>query len=147
MTRAIGQHFDKFDRAISTTLKGVKMFGHPDLPGGVGVIELSFSDCKVFLCIEDEFDTLLCTSILPASHSGYTHRLDPSFWDGTLGKALTNAWQMTNDRGYRDAIQLRFRDQPNAGSYTTVQMLGEASQISLSELKVVREKSPEVESA
>jgi hypothetical protein len=133
------QRFDQFDRAISTTLNKVKMFAHPDLPNGIGVIELSFLDCRVFACIDDQYDTLVCTNAMPESHSGYTHALPASFWDGILGKALTNAWQMINDRGYPDAIQLRFRDLPNAGAYTLVQMYGEASQIALAELNVVRE--------
>jgi hypothetical protein len=138
--------FDQFDCAISTTLNEAKMFAHPDLPNGIGVIELSFPDCKVFVCIEDEYDTLICKNALPESHSSYTHVLTGSFWDGVLGKALTNAWLMTNDRGYPDALQLRFRDLPNAGPYTTLQMYGEASQIALTELMVVREAQQEAAS-
>ena len=140
------QEFDQFDRAISTALSEVKMFAHPDLSNGIGVIELSFPDCKVFVCIGDEYDTLICTNTMPESHSSYTHALTASFWDGVLGKALTNAWQMTNDRGYPDALQLRFRDLPNAGPYTTLQMYGEASQIALTELMVVREAQQEAAS-
>lgn len=135
----MSKQFDQFDRAISTTLKEVKMFAHPDLPNEIGVVILSFPECRVFICIDDEYDTLICTNAMPDSHSGYTQTLTVSFWDGILGKALTNAWQMTNDRGYPDAVQLRFRDLPNAGPYTTLQMYGEASQITLTELKVVRE--------
>ena len=48
---------------------------------------------------------------------------------------------MTNDRGYPDAIQLRFRDSPNLGAYTIIQCYAEASQITLNELKEVRETS------
>ncbi|MBL0159766.1 MAG: hypothetical protein IPP47_22060 [Bryobacterales bacterium] len=55
-----------------------------------------------------------------------------------LGKTLTDAWQMTSDRGYPDAVQLRFRDLANEGPYTIVQLYGEASQITIAELKVVR---------
>jgi uncharacterized protein DUF6334 len=139
----MSQEFDQFDRAIATTLSEVKMFAHPDLPNGIGVIELSFSDCKVFICIDDEYDTLTCTDAVPESHSGYTYALAASFWDGVLGKALTNAWRMTNDRGYPDAFQLRFRELPNAGPYSILQMYGEASQITLTELKVVRAYSLE----
>ena len=137
------RQFDQFDRAISTTLRAVKTFAHPDLPKDIGVVELQFSECTVFVCIDDEYDTLICTNTMPESHSSYTHALTASFWDGVLGKALTNAWQMTNDRGYPDAFQLRFRDLPNAGPYTTLQMYGEASQITLTELKVVREARQE----
>ncbi len=133
------QQFDQFDCAISTTLNAVKMFAHPDLPKVPGLIELSFNECVVFVCIDIEYDTLTCTNTVPESHSRYTHALTASFWDGILGKALTNAWQMTNDRGYPDAIQLRFRDLPNEGPYTIVQMYGEASQIVLTELKVIRD--------
>ena len=133
------RQFEQFDRAISTTLKEVKMFAHPDLPKDIGVVELQFSKCTVFVCIEDESDTLVCANTMPESYAGYTRSLSSSFWDGVLGKALTNAWQMTNERGYPDALQLRFRDLPNAGPYTMLQMYGEASQITLTELKVVRE--------
>lgn len=136
----MSQEFDQFDRAISTTLNEVKMFAHPDLSNGIGVIELSFSESRVFVCIDNEYDTLICANTMPESHSTYTQVLTVSFWDEVLGKALANAWQMTNDRGYPDAIQLRFRDLPNAGPYTILQMYGEASQIVLTELKVVRGK-------
>ena len=119
------------------------MFAHPDLLDGIGVVELCFHDWKVFVCIDDEYDTLIFTNTMPESHSSYTHALKASFWDAVLGKALTDAWQMTSDRGYPDALQLRFRDLPNAGPYTTVQMYGEASQIVLTELKVVREDHQE----
>ena len=110
----MSQQFDQFDRAISTSLNKVRMFAHPDLPNDIGVLELSFSECTVFVCIDDEYDTLICTNTMPESHSGYTRALTTSFWDDVLGKALTNAWQMTNDRGYPDGLQLRFRDTPNA---------------------------------
>lgn len=143
----MSQEFNQFDCKRVRILEGVKMFAHPDLPHGIGVIELSFPDCKVFVCIEDEYDTLLCTNTMPESHSGYTRALAASFWDKVLGRALTNAWQMTNDRGYPDAFQLRFRELPNAGPYTIVQMYGEASQIVLTELKVVRESSFEIKPA
>lgn len=137
----MGQEFDQFDCESVRILKGVEMLSHPDLPAGVGVIEISFPDCNVFICIEDAYDTLLCTRTMPASHNEYTCRVASSFWDSIIGKTLTNAWKMTNDRGYTDAIQLRFRDLPNAGEYTLVQLYGEASQITLTELKVVRGSS------
>ncbi len=135
----MSQEFNQFDSEKVRTLESVKMFAHPDLPNGIGVIELSFPDCKVFVCIDDEYDTLICTNAMPESHASYTLALPASFWESVLGKTLTNAWQMTDDRGYPDAIQLRFRDLPNAGPYTIFQMYGEASEIALTELKVVRE--------
>lgn len=135
--------FNQFDCEKVRILESVRMFAHPDLSNGIGVVELCFSNCKVFVCIDDEYDTLIFTNTMPESHSSYTHALKASFWDGVLGKALTDAWQMTSDRGYPDALQLRFRDLPNAGPYTTVQMYGEASQVVLTELKVVREDHQE----
>ena len=91
MTNKIIQEFDQFDCATAAILREVKMFAHPDLPNGIGVIELSFPDCKVFVCIDDEYDTLTCTNTMPETHSIYTHGLAASFWDGILGKAFTNA--------------------------------------------------------
>jgi hypothetical protein len=117
------------------------MFAHPDLPECIGVIELSFPGLTVFVCIEDEYDTLACTNVLPPTYSEYIVRLDAGFWDTLVGKDLTNAWLMTSDRGYPDAIQLRFRDLPNAGNYSVVQMYGEASRIVLTQITVVREWS------
>jgi hypothetical protein len=143
----MSEEFDQFDCGISTALKEVKMFAHPDLPKGIGVIELFFPGCKVFVCTDDECDTLVCTSALPESHFGYVHALRASFWDAVLGKALTNASRMTNDRGYPDGLQLRFRDLPNDGAYTSLQIYAEASQIVLTELKVVRENSAAPKSA
>lgn len=133
------KEFQQFDCAIAATLNEAKMFAHPDLPNAIGVIQLSFPDCRIFVCIEDEDDTLTCTNTMPESHSAYTLALRTSFWDTVVGKALTNAWRMTDDRGYPDAIQLRFREFANSGPYTIIQIYGEASQITLTELKVVRE--------
>ncbi len=139
------QEFTQFDSEHVRTLESVSMFAHPDLPDWIGVIQFSFSAITVYVCIEDDNDTLTCINCLPQSHVGYTLRLSASFWDRLLGKTLTNAWQMTNDRGYPDAIQLRFRELPNAGPYTIIQMYGEASRIVLTELGVVREFTPESE--
>ena len=133
--------FNQFDCDGLRILQSVQMLAHPDLPTGVGVIELSFLDCAVFVCIEDEYDTLLCTRTRPESHVSYTCSLSAHFWEPILRKTLTDAWQMTSDRGYPDALQLRFRDQPNAGQYTTVQLYGEASQITITEFKAVRQYS------
>ncbi len=133
--------FDHFDNVIATALEDVRMFSHPDLPNGIGLVELSFVGGKVFLGIEDEYDTLLYSRAMPESHHSYTLRSSSSFWSPILGRSLVGAWQMTNDRGYSDAIQLRFRERANAGPYTIIQMCGEASQITLTELKEVRELS------
>jgi len=134
----MSKEFDQFDSPTTLTLDSVRMYSHPDLPKDPGVIELSFSDWKVFVCVEADNDTLVCERSLPASHSAYTLELPPSFWDRVVGKTLTTAWKMTNDRGYPDALQLRFRDSPNAGEYTVIQMVAEASQITLTELRITR---------
>jgi hypothetical protein len=138
MTKRMSQQFDQFDCDEVRLLTGVNMFAHPDLPGGIGLIELAFSECTVFVCIDEEFDSLICARTRPMSHRDYTLPVFSSFWDLLIGQALTNAWLMTNDRGYEDGIQMRFRNLPNAGAYTIVQLYGEASQIALTELKPAR---------
>ena len=135
------QEFDYFDTAMATELEQVRLFSHPDFPDGIGLIELSFRGGKVFIAVEDEFDTLLCSRAFPVAYLSYTYLGQSSFWDSFVGKSLVGAWQMTNDRGYPDAIQLRFREIPNAGTYAVVQMYGEASQITLVETAQVREVS------
>jgi hypothetical protein len=137
----MSQEWNYFDAAIATVLESVKLFSHPDLPNGIGLIELSFPKCKVFVGIEDEYDTLLCSSVVLKTHVAYTCSISSSFWDPAIGKSLVGAWQMTNDRGYPDAIQLRFRELANAGLYTIIQLYGEASQITMTELKELREVS------
>lgn len=131
--------FTQFDSQTVRILEAVGMFAHPDLPDAVGVVRLRFREREVFICVGDEHDTLTCANTLPQSHSSYSVPLATSFWAPLIGKALTNAWLMTSDMGYPDALQLRFRELPNAGPYTTVQMYAEASQIVLTELKVMRE--------
>jgi hypothetical protein len=113
------------------------MFAHPDLPRGVGVVVLSFASCQVFVCVDDQNDSLICTRAMPESHSDYLVSLPSTLWERVVGKTLTNAWLMTNDRGYRDAMQLRFRDLPNTGAYTIIQICVAASQMSISLLKVI----------
>jgi Family of unknown function (DUF6334) len=127
----MSENFYQFDCAIGSTLSSAEIFSHPDLPGTAGVVVLRFRDCHVFICVNDEDDTLRCSRVLPPSHASYSLQMSTSFWERLLGKTLTNAWQMTNDRGYPDGVQLRFRDSPNAGEYHIVQMIGEASQIAL----------------
>lgn len=129
-------NFDQFDCAIGSPLAGAEMFSHPDLPGSPGVVVLSFPSCHVFICVHDADDTLSCSNELPLSHKSCSLQVPASFWQLLLGKTLTNAWRMTNDRGYSDGIQLRFRDSPNAGEHYIVQMIGEASQIALSQFAV-----------
>ncbi len=137
----MNQEFDHFDVAMATELDRVRMFSHPDLPNGIGLIEFSFRGGKVFVAIEDEFDTLLFSRMLPKASLSCTYPFQSPFWDSFVGKSLVGAWQMTNDRGYTDALQMRFRELPNAGSYSVVQMYGEASQITLVETTPVREVS------
>ena len=137
----MNNEFSHFDDAMATELKQVKMFSHPDLPNGIGLIELYFLGGAVFVGIEDEYDTLLCSRTRSDSYDLYTFPCASSFWNSIVGRSLVGAWYMSNDRGYADAIQLRFRELPNDGPYTIIQLYGEASQITLSELKEVREAS------
>lgn len=137
----MNQEFDHFDAAMATELEGVRMFSHPDLPDGIGLVEFSFRGGKVFVGVEDEFDTLLFARMLPEAYLSYTCPCQSPFWNSFVGKSLVGAWQMTNDRGYPDAMQMRFRELPNAGAYSVVQMYGEASQITLVETTPVREIS------
>jgi hypothetical protein len=55
---AMIEEFDQFDCAMATPLQEIRMSAQPDLPNGIGVIELRFANCAVFVCIEDEDDTL-----------------------------------------------------------------------------------------
>ena len=137
----MSQEFDHFDAAMATELDRVRMFSHPDLPDGIGLIEFSFRGGNVFVTVEDEFDTLLSSRMLPKASLSHTRPCQSSFWDSFVGKSLVGAWQMTNDRGYPDGIQMKFRELPNAGAYSIVQMYGEASQITLVEITPVREVS------
>ena len=127
----MGIEFDQFDCPAPRVLEDVKMLAHPDLPQGIGVVVLSFPSCQVFVCVNEDDDSLTCTRELPESHSDYSLSLPATFWERVMGKCLTNAWLMTNDRGYPDAMQLRFRDLPNAGAYTIIQMCAAASQMSV----------------
>jgi hypothetical protein len=137
----VSKVFDQFDKSIATKLDAVKMWAHPDLPNGIGLIELSFESGQVFISIEDEFDTLNCSRARSESQASYTLSISSPFWDPVVGKFLIGAWKMTSDRGYPDGIQLRFRDSTNAGPGTIIQLYGEASQITLTDLKEVRRAS------
>jgi hypothetical protein len=133
--------FDQFEAEASRILTRVVMFADPDLPNWPGVIELTFDEFTVYVCVENEFDTLLCTRTLPESYrNSHTVLLPATFWRSLVGSTLTDAWQMTNDQGYTDAIQLRFRQQPNAGSYRYVQLWAICSSITLLEFQVLREE-------
>jgi hypothetical protein len=135
--------FDQFDAEESRTFVAARILADPDLPNWPGVIELTFDEFTTFVCIETEFDTLLCTRTLPESYRhSYTIEIPAGFWNSLIGWTLTEAWRMTNDRGYPDAIHLRFREQPNSGLYRHVQLWGICSSIRLWEFKVVREEPP-----
>jgi hypothetical protein len=133
--------FDQFDAEESRTLVAARMLADPDLPNWPGVVELTFDEFKVFVCVEPEFDTLLCSRTLPESYQrSHTIEMREGFWNALIGWTLTDAWQMTNDRGYPDAIHLRFRERPNAGLYRHIQLWGISSSIRLWEFQVVREE-------
>jgi hypothetical protein len=127
-----------FDGVDMPVLEKAKMHAHPDLPEEVGLIELSFTEGGVFIAVDSDTDNLICSTSLPGAGAECTVPLPASFWDPLLGQALTNAWHMTNDRGYPDAVQLRFRALPNEGPYTTIQMCGLASGIAICEVKEIR---------
>lgn len=133
--------FDQFDELMATGLVSVNMWAHPDLPNGVGLIELVFQTGQVFIGIEVEFDTLRCSRMTSESNEVYSWPILSPFWHPILGMTLVGAWRMTNDRGYPDGIQLHFRDRANAGAVRIVQLFGEASQITLSHLYEGRRES------
>jgi hypothetical protein len=136
--------FDQFDAKEARSLIRVRMLADTDLPNWPGVIELAFDEFAVFVCVETEFDTLLCTRALPESYGrSHTVVMPATFWCPVIGWTLTDAWQMRNDRGYLDAIQLRFREHPNEGSYRHIQLWAICSSILLQEFKVLREEPPE----
>lgn len=140
MTRQPSE-FIEFDAEESRNLRRVRVFAQPDLPNWPGVIEFGFDEFIVFVCAEPEFDTLLCTRMIPERfRRSHTVPLASTFWNGVLGWALTDAWRMTNDRGYFDALQLRFRERPNAGPYRYVQLFAICSSIQLIEFQVLREE-------
>jgi hypothetical protein len=135
--------FDQFDAERSRSLTHVRMLSDPDLPNWPGVVELAFDEFTVFVCVEPEFDTLLCTRNLPESYRrSYPVVMPLSFWKTVIGWTLVDAWQMRNDRGYADAIQLRFREQPNAGPYRHIQLWAICSSIRLLEFQILREDPP-----
>jgi hypothetical protein len=129
---------DPFDFDDVAILEMARTFAHPDHPSGVCLIELSFTEGKVFIAVDDSTDNLVCSRTLPAVGVTCTHPFPSSFWDPVIGLSLITAWQMINNRGYGDAVQLRFRARPSEGPYTFVQLYGEASQITLHEVKEVR---------
>lgn len=141
MSGGIRQEFDQFDEVMTTALERVRHFAHPDLPNGIGLVELCFMKSKVFIGIEEEYDTLLCSKLSPESHAPYNCSRPNSFWESVIGWVLVGAWLMTNDRGYVDAVQLRFRELANEGAYTVVQLYGEASQITLAQFRESRRSS------
>lgn len=133
--------FNQFDATESRKLNCVRMFSDPDLVNWPGVVELLFDEFTVFVCVETEDDTLLCTRQLPDSFARiYTVEIPATFWDPVMGWTLTEAWQMTNDRGYVDAIQFRFREEPNSGEYRRLQVMAICSSIQLEELQSIREE-------
>ena len=134
----MSRNFDQFQFDDVPILETVRMFAHPDFADGVSMIEMYFTTGRVFIAIDQDTDNLICSRTLPEVGAPYTIRLPARFWDPIIGKSLTTAWQMTNDRGYPDAVQLRFRALPNEGPYTIVQLYGEASQIIVSEVEEIR---------
>ena len=137
----MSQDCDPFDFDDVAILEIVRMFAHPDLPNGVCLIELSFTEGQVFVAVDDRTDDLICSRTLPEVGFACRRPFPTSFWDPVIGLSLITAWQMTNNRGYRDAVQLRFRARPSEGPYTLVQLYGEASQIVLGEVKEIRRAS------
>ena len=132
------EEMDQFEGAISTVLKGVRMLCDPDLPRAVGVIELEFESASIGVWVDGKDDTLVCTGNRPDSCCG---ELPITFWSPIIGMSLVQVWSMTNDRGYRDGFQMLFRAQASEGPYRTIQLYGEASQITVSEHAITRQVS------
>lgn len=131
--------FDAFESDDVLILQRARMFGPHDALETL-VVELSFNEFSVFVYVDTADDTLLCARLRPESYMTEHSRLVTStFWTPLEGRALTDAWQMHNDRGYRDAIQLRFRESASEGAYTIVQLTAVASRIIVSQLEIARE--------
>lgn len=136
-----GVDFNQFDARESRRLREARVFSNPDLPLWPAVVQLTFDEFSVFVCVEPEFDTLVCSRELPDSYQrSASVMIAASFWDSVLGWTLADAWQMRNDRGYMDALQLRFREYPDKGAYRHVQLWAFCSSIRLLEFHVAREE-------
>ncbi len=122
------------------TLREVRMYASPDLPDFVDSVDLIFDHSIVRVAVDSLDDTVRCTRLsppVPLPTEG-AQALTSGFWEPLLGKVLTAAWHMTNDRGYRDAVELQLRDSVNEGGYTIVRIEAAASGLWISELTATR---------
>jgi hypothetical protein len=130
---------DPLESADLRVLRGVEVFGCSALPNVAGLVILDLSHLTVFILVESDDDTLVCSRELSDRHRvEYNVPIATTFWTPLLGQTLTTVWRMTADRGFPDALQLRFRTFPNDGDYTIVLLEAVASEIVQSELRVVR---------
>jgi len=111
----MSQDFDQFDFDDVAVLKMVRMFAHPDLTNGVGLIELIFSEGTVFVAVDASTDNLICSRVLPEVGKACTRLFPTSFWDPIIGKFLTTAWQMTTIVGIRTLFNCGFAIVPMKG--------------------------------
>jgi len=83
----MADQFDAFESDDVPILQRVLMFGPEDAPDTV-VVELRFNDFGVFICVDQDDDTLLCTRTPPEAYlTGNRRVVSSTFWKGVEGKS------------------------------------------------------------
>ena len=113
-------------------LRDVARLTHADLPDEAEGYVLTFEHAVYTARVNLDDDSLELTAGAPLLDDGYslTACATRAPWPRALGHRLRWAWLLTNQQGYRDALQLELAD-PDDPTATCVQLLAGASRIAL----------------
>ena len=115
-----------------TPLRRVRTFGHPDVVGIDGIY-LEFDAVQVSVFVNADEDALVWRrgNVFP----NYPEQLEKeaSFWNKFLSQQVIWIWEMQNQTGCRDALQMLFTSAKN--EHLIVQLLAMSSTVLVFDLR------------
>ena len=120
---------------IDQQLRRVRTFGHPDVVGIDGIY-LEFDAVQISVFVNADEDSLEWRrgSVFP----NYPEQIEKeaSFWSKFLNQQVIWIWEMQNQTGCRDALQMLFTSAKN--EHLIVQLLAMSSTMLVFDLREVR---------
>ena len=108
----------------------VSEYSFPELPEEIALLILKFENLSCAFRIVEDSDEIFIS--LDVGTDGFVNRKLSSFWTETFGKNIMFAWELTNNQGYRDGLQLEFTE-----NSLTIQFLVVASSLRLYKIEQV----------
>ena len=116
-------------------LVSVEPIVSPESREDLAGVVLSFEEHEVFVYVDSEFDEVVAATSLPSELLRTGSRYDTGVWCDAAGCSMLWAWQMSNQQGYSDGLQIAFHRPGTGVPSVVVQVIGCASFLEVYEVR------------